>query len=47
MTVATLAATLGKSPKTIEAQVSSIYAKLNVSNRAQAIQRARDLGLYA
>lgn len=47
LTVARLAAVLGKSPKTVEAQVSSIYAKLNVSNRAQAIQRARDLGLYA
>ena len=45
MTIAGLAASFGKSPKTIEAQVSSIYAKLNVTNRAQAIQRARDLGI--
>ncbi|GAC1410633.1 MAG: hypothetical protein NVSMB64_19870 [Candidatus Velthaea sp.] len=42
-----LAATFGKSKKTIERQVGSIYEKLEVSNRAQAIQRARDLGLHA
>lgn len=47
MTLAALAAAFGKSPKTIEAQISSIYSKLSVSNRAQAIQRARQLGIYA
>jgi DNA-binding NarL/FixJ family response regulator len=46
LTVVRLAAALGKSPKTVEGQVSSIYAKLNVSNRAQAIERARELGIY-
>jgi ATP/maltotriose-dependent transcriptional regulator MalT len=46
-TIAALAQVFGKSPKTIETQVSAIYAKLNVSNRAQAIQRARELGLQA
>jgi ATP/maltotriose-dependent transcriptional regulator MalT len=45
MTLATLASSLGKSRKTVERQAGSIYAKLHVANRAQAIQRARDLGL--
>ena len=45
MTLATLAASLGKSRKTVERQVGNIYAKLHVANRAQAIQRARDLGI--
>jgi DNA-binding NarL/FixJ family response regulator len=47
MTLATIASSLGKSRKTVERQVGNIYAKLHVANRAQAIQRARDLGLYA
>jgi DNA-binding CsgD family transcriptional regulator len=47
MTLATIASTLGKSRKTVERQVGSIYAKLQVANRAQAIQRARDLGINA
>ncbi|HEY0382313.1 MAG TPA: helix-turn-helix transcriptional regulator [Candidatus Elarobacter sp.] len=47
MTLATLASSLGKSRKTVERQVGNIYAKLHVANRAQAIQRARDLGIYA
>jgi DNA-binding CsgD family transcriptional regulator len=45
MTLATIALSLGKSRKTVERQVGNIYAKLHVANRAQAIQRARDLGL--
>ncbi len=47
MTLATIASSLGKSKKTVERQVGSIYAKLHVANRAQAIQRARDLGINA
>lgn len=45
MTLASLATSLGKSRKTVERQVGNIYAKLHVANRAQAIQRARELGL--
>ena len=45
MTLATIALSLGKSRKTVERQVGNIYAKLHVGNRAQAIQRARDLGI--
>ena len=44
-TLGTIASSLGKSKKTVERQVGSIYAKLHVANRAQAIRRARDLGL--
>jgi DNA-binding CsgD family transcriptional regulator len=47
MTLATIASSLGKSKKTVERQVGQIYAKLHVGNRAQAIQRARDLGIHA
>jgi DNA-binding CsgD family transcriptional regulator len=47
MTLATIASSLGKSKKTVERQVGNIYAKLHVANRAQAIQRARDLGIHA
>jgi DNA-binding CsgD family transcriptional regulator len=47
MTLGSIASSLGKSRKTVERQVGSIYAKLHVGNRAQAIQRARDLGIYA
>jgi ATP/maltotriose-dependent transcriptional regulator MalT len=46
-TVAAIARSFGKSPNTVERQITSIYSKLQVSNRAQAIQRARDLGLHA
>jgi LuxR family maltose regulon positive regulatory protein len=42
-----IASEFGKSPKTVERQVQSIYGKLHVSNRAQAVQRARELGIYA
>ena len=47
MTLATIASSLGKSRKTVERQVGNIYSKLHVANRAQAVQRARDLGIYA
>lgn len=47
MTLATIATSLGKSKKTVERQVGNIYAKLHVANRAQAVQRARDLGIDA
>jgi DNA-binding CsgD family transcriptional regulator len=45
MTLGKIAISLGKSRKTVERQVGAIYAKLQVVNRAQAIQRARDLGI--
>lgn len=44
-TLDAIAKSMGKSRKTVERQTGSIYAKLEVSNRAQAIQRAQDLGL--
>jgi DNA-binding NarL/FixJ family response regulator len=46
-TVASIAGTFGRSQKTVERQLTSIYGKLDVKNRAQAIQRARDLGIHA
>ncbi|MDQ6924785.1 MAG: helix-turn-helix domain-containing protein [Candidatus Eremiobacteraeota bacterium] len=46
-TLAMIASSLGKSKKTVERQVGNIYAKLHVANRTQAVQRARDLGIYA
>ena len=46
-TLATIASSLGKSRKTVERQVGNIYAKLHVANRAQAVRRARDLGINA
>jgi DNA-binding CsgD family transcriptional regulator len=46
-TINRIASDFGKSPKTVERQVQSIYGKLHVSNRAQAVQRARELGIYA
>jgi len=45
-TLATIAMSLGKSRKTVERQVGNIYAKLHVANRTQAVERARDLGIY-
>ncbi len=45
-TLATIAISLGKSKKTVERQVGNIYAKLHVANRTQAVERARDLGIY-
>jgi DNA-binding CsgD family transcriptional regulator len=47
LTLATIASSLGKSKKTVEKQVGSIYSKLEVGNRAEAVRRARDLGIYA
>jgi DNA-binding CsgD family transcriptional regulator len=44
-TVAQIAADRGKSKKTIERQVESIYAKLGAKNRTEAINRARESGL--
>ena len=45
MTLAAIAAELGKAPKTVQRQVESIYAKLAANNRAQAVERAREAGL--
>lgn len=44
---AAIAAALGKSEKTVRNQVSSVFAKLGVNSRAQAIVLARDAGLGA
>ena len=40
-----IAKSLGLSPKTVANHLSSIFAKLQVADRAQAILRARDAGL--
>lgn len=40
-----IASRLGLSPKTVRNQVSEIYSKLGVSDRAEAIVRAREAGL--
>lgn len=40
-----IAGRLGLSPKTIRNQVSEVYSKLGVSDRAEAIVRAREAGL--
>lgn len=40
-----IAAELGLSPKTVRNYVSSVFAKLHVAGRAQAVARARDAGL--
>ena len=42
---AQIAATLYLSPKTVRNNVSNIFAKLQVADRAEAIVRARDAGL--
>jgi DNA-binding NarL/FixJ family response regulator len=42
---AEIAANLGKSEKTVRNQVSSIFSKLGVSTRSQAIVLARDAGV--
>jgi DNA-binding NarL/FixJ family response regulator len=47
VTLGSIATSLGKSRKTVEKQVGSIYAKLQVGNRAEAVRRARQLGIYA
>jgi DNA-binding NarL/FixJ family response regulator len=41
----TIANTLAKSEKTVRNQISSIFAKLGVRTRAQAIVLARDAGI--
>ena len=40
----TIAKTLSISEKTVRNQVSTIFSKFGVSNRAQAVARARDVG---
>ena len=40
-----MATTFGVAPKTVEAQLSLLYRKLNVHNRAQALAVARAHGL--
>lgn len=40
-----IAETLGVSPNTIKTQVASLYAKLEVQRRTQAIQKARELAI--
>jgi DNA-binding NarL/FixJ family response regulator len=42
---ASIAATLGMAPKTVANHLSSIFAKLQVTDRSAAIVRARDEGL--
>lgn len=42
---ATIAARLGLAPKTVANHLSSIFTKLQVADRAQAMVRARDAGL--
>ena len=41
---AAIAARLGVSPKTVANHLSSIFTKLQVADRAQAILRAREAG---
>jgi DNA-binding NarL/FixJ family response regulator len=41
----TIADRLGLSPKTIANNLSNIFTKLHVTDRAQAVVRARDAGL--
>jgi DNA-binding NarL/FixJ family response regulator len=40
-----IAQTLGVSPNTIKTQVASLYQKLDVQRRTQAVQKARELAL--
>lgn len=40
-----IAQSLGVSPNTIKSQVASLYQKLEVQRRTQAIQKARELAL--
>jgi DNA-binding NarL/FixJ family response regulator len=47
LTNATIADRLALSPKTVRNYVSSIFSKLQVSDRAEAIIRARDVGFGA
>jgi hypothetical protein len=45
LTNAAIASRLVVSDKTVRNHVSNIFAKLHVSDRAQAVARARDAGL--
>ena len=45
LSVPEIAAEMFRSPATIRTQVSSIYRKLGVSSRGQAVTQARKLGL--
>ena len=45
LSVPEIAAEMFLSPATIRTQVSSIYRKLGVSSRSQAVTQARKLGL--
>ena len=42
-----IARELSVSPNTVRAHVKSLYAKLGAHRRAEAVTRARDLGLLA
>jgi LuxR family maltose regulon positive regulatory protein len=42
-----IAGELSVSPNTVNAQIRSIYAKLQVRDRSSAVRRARDLRLLA
>ena len=42
-----IAARLGLSPNTVKSHVASLFEKLRVARRTQAIQLARELGLVA
>ena len=45
LSAAEIAAELSVSPHTVKAEVKSIYRKLGVSSRSQAVARSRELGL--
>jgi DNA-binding NarL/FixJ family response regulator len=45
LTTIGIAARLGLSPKTVRNHLSNVFVKLQVTDRTQAIQRARDAGL--
>ena len=40
-----IAAKLGVSPNTVKTQIASLYQKLDVQRRTQAVQKARELAL--
>ena len=40
-----IASKLGVSPNTVKTQIASLYQKLEVQRRTQAVQKARDLAL--